>query len=259
MKNKRGWIRIFEAVIAILLLLGFAAFLIIDRVEKPDFSGSVHTLLSTVLEEASGNFAIRQAVFDKNETIISNFISSRLPAGLNFTISICNSTGPCPTEVKQGVEVYADDILISTNLTTYAPAKLALFAWIEPREAEEYVPPVAACSNSKIEGTEVCDSTNLAGQTCISKGFIGGTLACNSTCGFDTSGCTKAPACTDNDKDGYSTNGGACGDVDCNDNNANVNPGVVEKDDLCSNTVDDDCDGAINDDDIGCGGTHGKP
>jgi len=136
-KNKRGWIRIFEAVIAIVILMGFAAFIIGKQVEKPDFSGSVHALLSTVLEEASGNLAVRQAVFEKNYTHISNFISSRLPSGLNFTINICNSTGQCPAKVRQGVEIYADDILISTNLTSYEPAKLALFAWIEPRVPEQ--------------------------------------------------------------------------------------------------------------------------
>src|SRR6185436_16293287 len=47
------------------------------------------------------------------------------------------------------------------------------------------------CGNNLREGTEVCDGTDLAGQTCVSQGFTGGTLACNGTCGgFLTTGCT---------------------------------------------------------------------
>jgi beta-lactamase superfamily II metal-dependent hydrolase len=40
----------------------------------------------------------------------------------------------------------------------------------------------------------VCDGIDLAGQTCASQGFDGGTLACNANCGsFDTSGCSSSP------------------------------------------------------------------
>lgn len=46
------------------------------------------------------------------------------------------------------------------------------------------------CGNNIIEGVEVCDGTNLNGQTCISQGFDSGTLACAASCaGFTTSGC----------------------------------------------------------------------
>ncbi len=47
------------------------------------------------------------------------------------------------------------------------------------------------CGNNTTETGETCDGTDLAGQSCTTQGFTGGTLACNSTCsGFDTSGCT---------------------------------------------------------------------
>jgi len=48
-------------------------------------------------------------------------------------------------------------------------------------------------------------------------------------------------SCTDNDGDGF------CASVDCDDNNASVNPGASE---ICGNGVDDDCDGTV---DNGCG------
>jgi hypothetical protein len=46
------------------------------------------------------------------------------------------------------------------------------------------------CGDGLITGGEVCDGANLAGSTCIHRGFDYGTLACNNDCSaFDTSGC----------------------------------------------------------------------
>ncbi|MFV8750731.1 hypothetical protein ACNOYE_09285 [Nannocystaceae bacterium ST9] len=59
-----------------------------------------------------------------------------------------------------------------------------------------------ACGNGMVDGADECDCGNqganctaaqLDNQTCISQGFDGGTLACNSpnNCMFDTSDCTE--------------------------------------------------------------------
>lgn len=55
-------------------------------------------------------------------------------------------------------------------------------------------PPV--CGNGIVETGESCDGSNLNGQTCVSLGFAGGTLACSGTCSFDTSGCTSGQTTT---------------------------------------------------------------
>ncbi|MCP4845724.1 MAG: hypothetical protein GY901_11605, partial [Actinomycetia bacterium] len=46
------------------------------------------------------------------------------------------------------------------------------------------------CGDGVIDPPEVCDGNNLGGETCVSQGFSGGTLACSGDClSFDTSGC----------------------------------------------------------------------
>ncbi|MBU2638231.1 MAG: putative metal-binding motif-containing protein [Nanoarchaeota archaeon] len=64
-------------------------------------------------------------------------------------------------------------------------------------------------------------------------------------------------ACTDADNDGYSieakTGGVDCGgaaNIDCDDTNIYINPGV---DEVCDDGIDNDCDGDIDEDDSACG------
>lgn len=59
---------------------------------------------------------------------------------------------------------------------------------------EIVAPPEPFCGNDIKENGEVCDGTDLNGETCISQGFESGTLACNVGClSFDTSACVSFP------------------------------------------------------------------
>jgi hypothetical protein len=51
------------------------------------------------------------------------------------------------------------------------------------------------CGNVVIEGEEVCDGTELGGETCINLGFTGGgVVTCDASCmEFDTSACLASP------------------------------------------------------------------
>jgi hypothetical protein len=55
--------------------------------------------------------------------------------------------------------------------------------------------------------------------------------------------------CTDLDGDGFSLEGGVCGALDCNDNDISVNPGALE---ICSDTIDNNCDGRVDGRDASC-------
>lgn len=49
------------------------------------------------------------------------------------------------------------------------------------------------CGNNIKEINEECDGPDLDRQTCVSLGYSGGTLSCNSNCTFKTSQCTTQP------------------------------------------------------------------
>ncbi len=50
------------------------------------------------------------------------------------------------------------------------------------------------CGDGFLDSTEECDGTDLGGASCTDLGSTGGTLACNSDCTFDKSGC-ETEAC----------------------------------------------------------------
>ncbi|MBI5508748.1 MAG: hypothetical protein HY903_08335 [Deltaproteobacteria bacterium] len=63
--------------------------------------------------------------------------------------------------------------------------------------------PPPECGNDVRRDVEQCDGTDVAGRSCTSVGYEGGTLGCSSDCLFDTSACTGVgPACGNGSAEG---------------------------------------------------------
>lgn len=109
------------------------------------------------------------------------------------------------------------------------------------------------CGDDNQEPGEVCDGTDLAGQTCADFGCTGGTLACEADCsGFDTSGCTDCPTC---DNDGVCEAFEDCNNCP-NDCVAGTSGGAVCGNNVCETAEGEDCRTCPSD----CNGrTGGKP
>jgi len=59
------------------------------------------------------------------------------------------------------------------------------------------------CGDGVVEGAEVCDLTNLSGETCVTQGYDSGTLSCTANCTFNTDACAN---------NGGGGGGGGCSD-----------------------------------------------
>ncbi|MEE8408059.1 MAG: hypothetical protein V3T05_00505, partial [Myxococcota bacterium] len=53
----------------------------------------------------------------------------------------------------------------------------------------------SSCGDGIAKHKEQCDGADRRDTTCESLGYAGGTLACDATCNFDTSGCTSGSVC----------------------------------------------------------------
>lgn len=76
---------------------------------------------------------------------------------------------------------------------------------------------VLTCGNGQRDGAELCDASDLGGESCESQGFASGVLACKSSClAFDTRACQTASQCgnglvdSNEDCDGNDLNGQDC-------------------------------------------------
>ena len=99
------------------------------------------------------------------------------------------------------------------------------------------LPP--GCGNDVVENTEACDGPALDGQNCVSQGFGSGTLACDSACTFDTSGCSP-PFCGDGliqpieDCEGFDLGGGTCATAGFGSGTLSCNPDCSYNTSLCN-------------------------
>ena len=126
--------------------------------------------------------------------------------------------------------------------------------------------PSSVCGDGLCEGDENITCTADCGPTCVDADFDGfsinggacGVVDCDDADSFtfpgavdipgdgvdqDCSGADEAPVCNDLDGDGFSTDGGNCGPVDCNDQLVGIFPGAAED---CNDNVDNNCDGLID-------------
>jgi hypothetical protein len=103
---------------------------------------------------------------------------------------------------------------------------------------------VSACtSNAGCPAGTVCSA-----GACVASGALGQACTSNSQCSTNNcvnGYCMSTPSCVDNDADGWPAYTATCpSGRDCDDSRANVNPAAQE---LCGNTIDDNCNGLIDD------------
>jgi len=139
MKNKKGWIRIVEAMVTILLIAGFLI-LIIDNPEngKKDISAKVYITENAILREVQANSTYRTYILGIDTSIelgdfntgLKNHITSRIPEYLNCTSKICDfGTDPVCNIDSLEEAIYVRSVMIAADSTTYDPKLLNIFCW----------------------------------------------------------------------------------------------------------------------------------
>jgi len=84
------------------------------------------------------------------------------------------------TELKYGLDCVTDGDEVSINASADQDADIMVATL-------NGTPP--GCGNNILECGEVCDGTNVGGETCATQGYDDGTIACSPTCTLDVSDC----------------------------------------------------------------------
>jgi hypothetical protein len=129
--NKRGWIRITEAVVAILIMASVLIVLYTNETPQISYSEYVYELQVRLLTDVADTPLLRNATLYSNETYLrENYFDLSIPQNFNYNITICDlSADSCSVDTPSNREVYVEDRIISSNLEKYAPKLLRLYIW----------------------------------------------------------------------------------------------------------------------------------
>jgi hypothetical protein len=134
MVAKKGILRIIEATIAILLVLGVLMVVITTRRarEEPDFSD----VLPPLLDEIAKNVSLRERIVSAGEgerenveVELEDFLSSRVRKPFDYKIRVCEPRDICGLEEYPMADIFAAERVVSSTLEIYDPKKVKIFLW----------------------------------------------------------------------------------------------------------------------------------
>ncbi len=134
--NNKGWVRIIEVFLAIMIILGAILIIASKRGPKSDISDSVYQTQRSILDLMSKNTTLRNEIIEtsqrKNNPMVQSFIYDLAPIGWEYSTNICELAEVCPNPKDiYYTDVYSTEIIITSNLTDYSPKKVRFFAWIK--------------------------------------------------------------------------------------------------------------------------------
>jgi len=187
-KNRKGWMKIFEASIAITLVMGFMVLVYSQTIEKAPPGENLMVWQNSVLDNLKKRPELRQEILDHPETVCDpdegglaySFILARITKmfpGFGFSCRVCDPGEICGIQ-SYHKEVYSEERIIAATLTKFSPKKIKLFAW--PLEPGEELKPIACTPNwGDCTGWSACIDRKQT-RTCT-----------------DTANCAKTPTRTE--------------------------------------------------------------
>lgn len=137
MRGKKGWIKIVEAFIAIMLVAGVLLF-VIDRgyIGKSDISDRVYQAQLAILREIELDDNLRTQILDAElegavPQAVLDKIEQRKPDYLTCTAKICRMDIICEAETPLDKDIYAQPVAIATEGSNPEMRQLKLFCWTD--------------------------------------------------------------------------------------------------------------------------------
>ena len=130
--NKRGWIKIMEAVFAVLIVLGITLTIVSKTNQQLNMNELVYEKQEKILNVILENQTLRNKVLSGDSLAVNSFIEKSLPPTWNFSTEILDINEEYISSLSaNGKDIYVKEIVISSNLTNYNPKRLMFFVWIK--------------------------------------------------------------------------------------------------------------------------------
>ena len=144
MRNRRGWIRIVEAFLSILLITMVLVLVINQQnIAQSDSSAKVYNYEVYMLRLIELNDTLRSEIINVSNSVlpstsdnlttfpadVRNKINAAAPSAFLCAAEICYTNSTCNFWQIATQSVYAQRIFITSNLTLYNPRQLKLFCW----------------------------------------------------------------------------------------------------------------------------------
>lgn len=134
--NKKGFLRILESVIAILIITGVMLAINLNKPEVSDDS-YYYEIISSSLKEISKTNNLRSEIIREDtkqdlEVSLNDFVKERIKDGsLEFNIKVCEVQDICSIDYPENSQgnVYSEQVIISSDLTQFNPKKVKMFLW----------------------------------------------------------------------------------------------------------------------------------
>lgn len=129
LKGKKGWLRILEATIAIMIIGSVLLVMYSRGAERQDLTEYMYDLQKEVLMTVVQDDDLRQAALNGDENSLNEFAGTRIPPAFNYTVRVCELGDVCTMGFYVDKDVYADSVVIASALIEYDPKKVVLFVW----------------------------------------------------------------------------------------------------------------------------------
>ncbi len=135
MVNKKGWLRIVEATLAVMLILG--VLLTMSANKKVVVQNDLTPSINPILEEIASNMTLREIIINNSlesqamSEISAVFNRTIINPNLGYEVKICHLNDSCglTTYPSNAPEIYSQERLITSTLSTYNPKKVKIFIW----------------------------------------------------------------------------------------------------------------------------------
>ncbi len=137
MQRKRGWVKIVEAFVAILLIAGVVLTLLNRGQDLQDYSKEIYEVEESILFQIQTDEILRNNVVSAGPlptdapASIENFIDNNIPPHLICNGRVCDLNDRCGFSGTIDKDVYAKSVAITGTQTTYNPRQLKIFCWLK--------------------------------------------------------------------------------------------------------------------------------